>query len=122
TWRAPPECPQVEEFTGWLAGHLGTAADPAGYPGLTSRGALEREGQGWRLRLTIAGAGTSGEKTLRGRDCVELARSGALALAIAIEPALSQGPAPASDPAAGVPEPRGEVPAGDPAVQVPAPA
>ncbi|MDC0669810.1 hypothetical protein [Nannocystis radixulma] len=101
TWSAPPGCPQREEFLTWLSGHLGTSADPAGYPGLTSRGVLERERSGWRLRLTIARDGASGEKTLRGRDCEELARSGALALAIAIEPALA---------GAGVtvPEPPGE--------------
>ncbi|WP_434418126.1 hypothetical protein [Nannocystis pusilla] len=117
TWSAPPGCPQSDEVRAWLAGHLGAAADPAGYPGLTSQGVLEREGTGWRLRLVIAREGSRGEKTLRGRDCEELARSGALALAIAIEPALSgaqAGPGPEPEP--------GQVPAPPAAATVPEPA
>lgn len=131
TWSAPPGCPQIDEVRAWLAGHLGAAADPAGYPGLTSQGVLEREGAGWRLRLVIARAGSRGEKTLRGRECEELARSGALALAIAIEPALSgaeasgQGPAPPESgptaPAAGVPAPPEPTPTAASTVPEPAP-
>ncbi|MCY0987625.1 hypothetical protein OV203_10850 [Nannocystis sp. ILAH1] len=116
-WSAPPGCPQRDEVRAWLAGHLGAAADPSGYPGLTSQGVLEREGAGWRLRLVIARDGSRGEKTLRGRDCEELARSGALALAIAIEPALSGAEAGAG------PEPEaGQVPAPPAAGTVPEPA
>jgi hypothetical protein len=127
TWSAPPGCPQSDEVRAWLAGHLGAAADPAGYPGLTSQGALEREGAGWRLRLVIARDGSRGEKTLRGRDCEELARSGALALAIAIEPALSgAGPEPEpgqvpAPPAATVPEPAPPAATASASLQIPVP-
>ncbi|PCC73593.1 hypothetical protein SAMN02745121_07341 [Nannocystis exedens] len=127
TWSAPPGCPQLDEFRAWLSGHLGAAADPAGYPGLTTQGALEREGAGWRLRLVIARDGTRGEKTLRGRHCEELARSGALALAIAIEPGLAgagaeaeAGPEPESGQVPAPPEP-GQVPGPAEPGQVPAP-
>ncbi|MDC0722789.1 hypothetical protein [Nannocystis bainbridge] len=122
-WSAPPQCPQRDQFRTWLSGHLGTAADPAGYPGLTGEGVLARDGAGWRLRLVITRDGARGEKTLRGRDCEELARSGALALAIAIEPALSgsppAGPAPVPpSPTSPPPAPPGPPPA---PAQVPAP-
>lgn len=129
-WTAPRECPQGEAVRTWLAEHLGAAADPAGYPGVTSAGTLAREGAGWRLRLVITRAGTRGEKTLRGRDCEELARSGALALAIALEPELAPGgatevPAP-EGPGRGTetaepPETDGPVTEPPAGVQVPAP-
>lgn len=107
SWSAPPQCPQVEAVRTWLMGHLGEAADPAGYLGVRSRGELKRGGGGWQLRLVIERDGSPGERSLAGRDCEELARSGALALPIALEPALMGATvrAPESTPIVPAPEP-----------------
>lgn len=86
TWDAPAACPQVDAVREWLSNYLGDAADPAGYPGVRTRGELTRAGAGWQLRLVIERDGVAGERSVRGGDCSELARAGALALAIALEP------------------------------------
>ena len=107
-WTAPDGCPDAEgvrQQVFEMVHASGTNGGRARYEPIDARGTVRRNGDGtWNLELETSVGGLTGTRTLSSRSCEDLARAGALVLALTINAAPSDVGAPPPPPPA-KPEP-----------------
>ena len=97
-WQAPASCPVAAHVEGRVAALLGER--PSAGPSIEARARVSQRGRDYEVELSLrSGEEALGVRTLRDRDCAELAEGVALILALAIDPELLAGPseAPSDD-------------------------
>ena len=110
SWTAPEGCPAAPEVRQQVSEMVHASEARARYEPIDARGVVRRNADGtWSLELETSVAGLTGTRTLNGRGCEDLARAGALVLALTINAAPSQessvpAPAPAPKPETPAPE------------------
>lgn len=100
-WRAPAECPQIDDVRARVDRSWATDAGGA----IEARGEItptEDRARPWRLRMRLVAASGSAERELDGRSCDALADAAALMIAMAASGA--------DDPTPVIPEPAPEPP------------
>jgi hypothetical protein len=103
-WRAPAECPTDVDVLSRIEGLLGTLVSDLALPDLAARGRITLLApEHYELVLETFQGEQRFHRTMRAASCAELTDAGALVLALAIDPTLSErrAGAPASTPAPG---------------------
>jgi hypothetical protein len=95
-WNAPPECADARQV-------MAVAAELTGQhplmlpPDRHIRAEVEASGSGWQLSLTLSDGTQQRSRVITAPSCSELARAAGVALALALDPAAAELPAPEPD-------------------------
>jgi hypothetical protein len=82
-WHAPPECPDADAVRGDLD-RIVRVEPGRTPPALSVEGRIAREGESYRLDLTIVRDGEPGTRSLTATECADLLRGATLVLALSL--------------------------------------